>query len=63
MARHCSTFLCAAVAILVALGLTMLASTSAWVKGVEAPYHFLQRQAIMVMVGLVAALVASKLRL
>jgi hypothetical protein len=32
MARHCSTFLCAAVAILVALGLTMLASTSAWVK-------------------------------
>lgn len=63
MARHCSTILCAAVALLVALGLIMLASTSAWVKGVEAPYHFLQRQAIMVMVGLVAALVASKLPL
>ena len=61
MARHCSTFLCAAVVLLVALGLIMLASTSAWVKGVEDPYHFLQRQAIMVMVGLVAALVASKL--
>ena len=61
MARHCSTFLCAAVVLLVALGLIMLASTSAWVKGVEGPYHFLQRQAIMVMVGLVAALVASKL--
>lgn len=63
MVRHCSTFLCAAVALLVALGLIMLASTSAWVKGVEAPYHFLSRQAIMVVVGLVAAFVASRLPL
>jgi cell division protein FtsW len=56
MARHCSTILCTAVAALVALGLIMLASTSAWVKGVEAPYHFLQRQTIMVIVGLAAAI-------
>jgi cell division protein FtsW len=59
MARHCSTLLCFAVAALVALGLTMLASTSAWVKGVEAPYHFLTRQALMVGVGLVAAVAAA----
>jgi len=61
MVRHCSTILCAAVALLVALGLIMLASTSAWVKGAEAPYYFLTRQAMMVVLGLVAALTASKL--
>jgi cell division protein FtsW len=58
--RHCSTILCAAVAALVALGLIMLASTSAWVKGMEAPYHFLSRQTIMVVVGLVAAVFAAR---
>lgn len=55
MARHCSLLLCIAVAALVALGLTMLASTSAWVNNVEDPYHFLTRQAMMVVMGLVAA--------
>ncbi|MBC8125809.1 MAG: cell division protein FtsW [Gloeobacteraceae cyanobacterium ES-bin-144] len=59
MTRHCSTILCAAVAALVALGLIMLASTSAWVKGVENPYHFLNRQTIMVVLGLVAAVLAA----
>ncbi|PAW70988.1 MAG: hypothetical protein B9S30_01535 [Verrucomicrobiia bacterium Tous-C5FEB] len=63
MVRHCSTILCASVAFLVALGLIMLASTSAWVEGVEEPYHFLTRQAIMMGVGLGAAFVASKLPL
>jgi len=57
MARHCSTILCIAVAALVALGLTMLASTSAWVNNVEDPYHFLSRQALMVGMGLVAAII------
>jgi cell division protein FtsW len=61
MARHCSTILCIAVAALVALGLVMLASTSAWVKGVEDPYHFLSRQAVMVALGLFAAIMAVKL--
>jgi cell division protein FtsW len=60
MARHCSTILCVAVAALVALGLIMLASTSAWVKGVEAPYHFLSRQTMMVALGLVAAFFAAQ---
>lgn len=60
MARHCSTILCAAVAALVALGLIMLASTSAWVRGVEAPYHFLSRQTVMVMIGLIGAIVAAR---
>lgn len=60
MVRHSSTILCAAVAFLVALGLIMMASTSAWVKGVEEPYYFLTRQAIMMGVGLIAAFVASK---
>ena len=60
MARYSSALLCAAVAALVALGLIMLASTSAWVKGVEAPYHFLSRQTIMVVGGLIAAMVAAR---
>jgi cell division protein FtsW len=60
MARHCSTILCAAVAALVALGLIMLTSTGAWVKGVG-PYYFLTHQAAMVGVGLVFALFAARL--
>lgn len=59
MTRHCSTILCAAVAALVALGLIMLASTSAWVRGVEDPYHFLTRQTLMVVIGLLAAIAAA----
>ncbi len=61
MTRHCSTILCAAVAALVALGLIMLTSTGAWVKGVEAPYHFLTRQTLFVVAGLVAAILAARL--
>ncbi len=59
MTRHCSIILCTAVAALVALGLIMLTSTGAWVKGFG-PYHFMTRQAIMVGVGLMAAGVASR---
>jgi len=59
MIRHCSTVLCAAVAVLVALGLIMLTSTGAWVKGFG-PYHFLSHQAIMVGVGLIAAIIAVR---
>ena len=59
MTRHCSIILCAAVFALVALGLTMLTSTGAWVRGFG-PYYFLNRQAIMVLVGLVAAVIASR---
>jgi cell division protein FtsW len=59
LARHCSIILCAAVAALVALGLIMLASTSAWVRGFEEPYHFLTRQSVMVAAGLVAAVIAA----
>jgi len=61
MTRHCSTILCAAVAALVALGLIMLTSTGAWVKGVEAPYHFLTRQTFFVVGGLIAAILAARL--
>ena len=60
MTRHCSTILCAAVAFLVAVGLTMIASTSAWVKGVEDPYHFITRQAAMVVVGLIGAVIVAR---
>ena len=59
MARHCSIILCAAVALLVGLGLVMLASTSAWVSGMENPYHFLSRQAVMAVAGLVIAVIAA----
>ena len=60
MIRHCSTILCAAVAALVALGLIMLTSTGAWVKGVEAPYHFVGKQAEYMLLGLIAAAILSR---
>jgi len=59
MFRHASILLCLAVAALVALGLVMLASTSAWVRGVDESYMFLRKQTIMVVVGLVLAVVAA----
>lgn len=59
MTRYCSIILCAAVAGLVALGLVMLTSTGAWVKGFS-PYHFLINQSIMVGVGLAIALIAAR---
>ena len=59
MTRHCSIILCTAVAALVALGLIMLTSTGAWVKGFG-PHHFLSRQALMVAIGLLAAVAAAR---
>jgi cell division protein FtsW len=59
MTRHCSAILCFAVAALVVLGLIMLTSTGAWVRGFG-QYHFISRQAVMVGVGLVAAVFASR---
>lgn len=59
MTRHCSLILCTAVAALVALGLIMLTSTGAWVKDFS-PYHFVSRQAMMVGLGLVAAVFAAR---
>ena len=62
MTRHCSIILCAAVAALVALGLIMLTSTGAWVKGFG-PYHFLTRQSVFVLVGLVGAVITARVPL
>lgn len=59
MTRAAPIFLCFATAALTALGLTMLASTSMWVHGVEEPYLFLRKQATMAAVGLVAAVFAA----
>jgi cell division protein FtsW len=61
MARYCNIALCTAVAALVALGLVMLASTSAWVKGTEEPYYFFWRQAWMAGLGVIAALALARL--
>ncbi|MGC4014864.1 MAG: FtsW/RodA/SpoVE family cell cycle protein [Luteolibacter sp.] len=62
MIRYCSIVLCIAVALLVGLGLVMLASTSAWVLQEGAsPYSFVKKQAVMVVVGVVLALVAARL--
>ena len=59
MTRHCSIILCTAVAALVALGLIMLTSTGAWVANFD-PYHFVTRQAAMVGLGLIAAVIAAR---
>jgi cell division protein FtsW len=55
MLRYASIGLILCVGMLVALGLTMLASTSVWVPGVEEPYLFLRKQSIMLGIGLFAA--------
>ena len=60
MLRHSSTLLIIAVALLCGLGLVMLASTGVWVRGMENPYHFVTRQAIMIVVGIAAAVVMAK---
>lgn len=61
MTRYLGIFLCIAAVLLVALGLVMLTSTSVWVKGVEEPYHFVIRQATMLVVGVVGAVFASRI--
>lgn len=61
MSRYLGIFLCTAVSALIALGLVMLASTSVWVRGVEDPYHFVSRQSMMLVVGLVGAVIVSRL--
>jgi cell division protein FtsW len=63
MLRQSSILLCLAVAALVALGLTMLASTSVWVHGVEEPYLFLRKQAVMAAFGLLGAVAAARVSL
>ncbi len=57
MLRHASILLCLAVAALVALGLIMLSSTGAWVRGFDDTF-FVRRQAMMVVIGVVLATVA-----
>jgi cell division protein FtsW len=58
--RHCSIILCTAVAALVVLGLIMLTSTGAWVRGFDED-HFLKRQTVWVIVGLVAAFISARI--
>ncbi len=62
MLRHCSVILCTVVAALVVLGLVMLTSTGAWVRGFG-QHHFVHRQAIMVGIGLIAAVIAARVPL
>ena len=60
MGRNAAIALCLAVSLLVALGLIMLASTSAWVNGVdEDPYLLVKRQGAFAAVGLLAAFVTG----
>ncbi|MBK1825392.1 FtsW/RodA/SpoVE family cell cycle protein [Haloferula rosea] len=61
MARYLNIALCMAVATLVVLGLVMLASTSAWVKGVEDPYYFFVRQSWMAVAGVIGAMLLAVL--
>jgi cell division protein FtsW len=61
MLRHSSTILILAVALLCGLGLIMLASTGVWVRGMANPYHFVSRQAVMILVGLAVAFGMAKI--
>ncbi|MBK1883456.1 cell division protein FtsW [Luteolibacter pohnpeiensis] len=56
MLRHASILLIVCVGALVALGLTMLASTSVWASESTTPYGLLLKQCIMFGVGLVIAI-------
>lgn len=61
MLRHSSTLLIIAVAALCALGVVMLGSTGAWVRGIEDPYYFSKRQAIMIAIGFLAGFATANL--
>ena len=61
MVRYFHIILCLAVAILVAVGLVMLASTSAWVGGTEDPYYFFWRQSMMAAAGIFGALAIASI--
>ena len=61
MSRYATFILGVSVAMLACLGLVMLASTSAWVRGVEEPYFYLKRQAFMVVIGAFAAVITYRL--
>jgi cell division protein FtsW len=63
MLKNCAIILSISVAILLALGLIMLASTSAWVKGVEDPYYFVQRQSVMAVIGIIGAICMARISL
>lgn len=59
MARHSALIIAITVALLVGLGLVMLASTSVWIETEGQHYYHLVRQATWVGIGLVAAIVAA----
>jgi cell division protein FtsW len=61
MLRYCSIILCFAVAALVVLGLVMLTSTGPWVPGADEMYGTVKKQAAMAVVGIVCAIIASRL--
>ena len=58
MFRSASILLCLAVAALVVLGLAMLASTGAWVRGVDETF-FVRKQTMMVVIGVGLAVAAA----
>lgn len=58
MGRQNGTFLCLAVIALVTLGLVMLTSTSVWLES-ENKYAMVQKQALWIAMGLVAAVFAA----
>lgn len=60
MIRYCSIVLCIAVALLVGIGLVMLASTGVWAPDEATPYSFVRKQAGMVVIGVVLAVIASR---
>ncbi len=61
MGQKNTIFLCVSVAILVVLGMVMLASTSVWVESDSELYHHVKRQSIWIVVGVgVAAFCASQ---
>ncbi len=63
MSKFAPIALCVAAALLLGLGIVMMASTSVWVNGIEEPYHFLRKQTMFAGLGLVAAVAAAWLPL
>jgi len=61
MARHSALIVSITVALLVALGLVMLASTSVWIETEGQNYYHLTRQAMWVGIGLAAAVLAASI--
>jgi cell division protein FtsW len=63
VSRYASFILCATIALLVALGMVMLASTSTWLRGIPGSESYVTKQSMILGLGIICTLVISFINL